>query len=86
MLLSLASSGAEWRDDHDDGRISQMGRGPDTGRQKVYSNSFPVREWEWESEISVYCRWMRCAELVAWRPSPLTKRIERTKKRTRQGW
>jgi len=72
MLLSLASSGAEWRDDHDDGRISQMGRGPDTGRQKVYSNSFPEREWEWESEISVitvywhlHWQWMSSAKLVA---------------------
>jgi hypothetical protein len=74
MLLSLASSGAEWRDDYR--RISQVGRGADTGRQKVYSNSFPEREWEWESEISVItvcCLWMHSAELVAWRPSPLTK-------------
>jgi hypothetical protein len=46
MLLSLAPLlGAEWRDDHDDRRISQVGRGGDTGRQKVYSNSFPEREW-----------------------------------------
>ena len=34
MLPFLA---AEWWDDHDDRRISQVGRGADSGRQKVYS-------------------------------------------------
>jgi hypothetical protein len=53
MLLSLAPSGAEWWDDHHRG-ISQVGRGANTGHQKVYSISFLEREWEWESEISDY--------------------------------
>jgi len=52
---------------------------PVTGRQMVYSNSFPEREWEWENEISVtstvYCqgRALQSVKFVAWQPLPLTK-------------
>lgn len=71
MLLSLASSGVEWRDDHDALSASVRWKGGLTPATKRCAVIALRREWEWESEISVitvYCRWMRCApaELAAW--------------------